>query len=452
MSNKNNYNITDNFELLLSDNSNLITQNNNIIIDPYSDNIKSHELDLIKNDRKDILITSLLKYIYDNETKNNNNKHSFGQFLEIISHTGLIRRDIINPKYDNVRNILLNNMIKTINIHNNNNQLIGVSNSNHIIKYNRTHTDVISKLKNVFSINTHNEKNIYKSFRLIREINSGGYGIIYEVQSLIDNKTYAIKKTKYNHISNGKWNNEVSIMSLLSHNNIIHYHSSWIDHDIIEKKDTRTIYLYIQMEICDIDLSKLLNMYDVENRKEYIYVLVKQILLGVRYLHSNNIVHRDLKPDNILIKLKGDDITIKLSDFGCSKLIDNNSSDDDDDDTEIKAVSKTDYKIILPRIPSSSCIGTVLYIAPEIENLRHYDYKSDIYSLGLILFEIISNISSVSEKIDKFRNIQDYLDIQNNPIHNIINKMISSNINDRPDINELLNLWSAKKIKNMFRC
>ena len=78
-------------------------------------------------------------------------------------------------------------------------------------------------------------------------------------------------------------------------------------------------------------------------KEEYIYVLIKQILLGVRYLHSNNIVHRDLKPANILIKLIGDDIKIKLSDFGCSKLIDNNSSDEDID-------IKPDYKIIMPRI------------------------------------------------------------------------------------------------------
>jgi len=254
-----------------------------------------------------------------------------------------------------------------------------------------------------------------------------------------------LKKTKYNHISNGKWNNEVSIMSMLSHNNIIKYHSSWIDYGVIDKTDNSSIYLYIQMEICDIDLSKLLDMYDLDNRKEYIYDLVKQILLGVRYLHYNNIVHRDLKPANILIKLIGDNINIKLSDFGCSKLLDNSSSEEDND-------IKVDYKISLPRIPSSKYIGTALYIAPEIQNLRHYDYSSDIYSLGLIIFEIISDITTVSEKIDKFRNIQNYLDTKNNPIHNIISKMISNNIKDRPNINELIKLWSSKKIKNIFRC
>jgi len=444
MSIKNNYTNESDISISSTDDNLIDYNNNNSVIKIHNDGIKSQELELIKNDRKDIFITSLLKYVYDNETKNNN--QSFKQFLEMIADTGLIRKNIINSKYDDVRNIVLNNMIRTIKIHdkNNNKKLINCP-SNHIIHYNNTYTNVLSKLENVLSINTLDEKNIYKSFRLIREINSGGYGTIYEVISLIDNKTYALKKTKYNHILNGKWNNEVSIMSMLSHTNIINYHSSWIDYGVIDNKDNNNIYLYIQMEICDIDLSKLLDMYDLDNRQEYIYDLVKQILLGVRYLHSNNIVHRDLKPANILIKLIDDDIKIKLSDFGCSKLIDNNSSDEDID-------IKTEYKMILPRIPSSECIGTALYIAPEIENLRHYDFSSDIYSLGLILFEIISNINTITEKIDKFKNIHNYLDTQNNPIHNIINNMISKNINDRPNINELIKLWSKKNIKSIFKC
>jgi serine/threonine protein kinase len=361
--------------------------------------------------------------------------------MDIIANPGIIRRDIINSTYDNIRNIVLNNIVKTIKLHDIN--TTNCTANNHVIHYDKSYTNITSNLKNVLSINTFDEKNIYKSFRLIREINSGGYGTIYEVLSLVDNKTYALKKTKYNNISNGKWNNEVSIMSLLSHNNIISYHSSWYDYEFIDKKNNSNIYLYIHMELCDIDLSKLLDMYDIDDRQEYIYAIIKQILLGVRYLHSNNIIHRDLKPANILIKLIDDDINIKLSDFGCSKIIENNNSGDD---------TKTEYNIILPRIPSSDHIGTSLYVAPEIENLKHYDIRSDIYSLGFIIFEIITHMTSFSDKITKFQNIHKYLDIHNNPVHNIIAKMISNDINDRPDINQVIKLWSAKNIKNMFKC
>ena len=91
--------------LLLPNDDDMITQ---------SDKIKIQEIHLIKQDKKDIFITSLLKYIYNNETKNSNNKDSFNGFLKIIANTGIIRHDIVNPKYDIVRNIVLNNIIKTI--------------------------------------------------------------------------------------------------------------------------------------------------------------------------------------------------------------------------------------------------------------------------------------------------------------------------------------------------
>lgn len=199
------------------------------------------------------------------------------------------------------------------------------------------------------------------------------------------------------------------------------------------------------MELCEIDLHKLLNMYNSDSRNEYVYDIFKQILLGIRYLHSNSIIHRDLKPANILIKLMGDDIKVKLSDFGCSKIINEYTTHTiNNKNTEIN-------NILLPRIPSSEYIGTILYVAPEIETLQHHDCSSDIYSLGLILFEMITDFISVSEKTDKFTNIRNNLNIYDNPIHNIINKMISINPNDRPNINELIRLWSSKQIKNIFK-
>lgn len=414
--------------------SNTYIHSDNSNIEPYN-NIVIQDIDLMiaKEDKKDLLISSLLKYIYNIETKYNKNNYSFNNFLKMISNTGLIRQNILNSKYDGIRNKVLNNMIKSIKMYNNN------------LLDNPDWINTISpKFENTLLSNIIDDKNIYKSFRLIRQINTGGYGTIYEIHSLIDNKSYALKKTKYNHISNNKWNNEVTIMSTLRHNNIICYHSSWIDYDIINRYDNN-IYLYIQMELCDIDLSKLLNMYNLENRKEYIYDIIKQIFLGVRYLHTNNIVHRDLKPSNILIKLIGDDIKIKITDYGCSKII-------KDEIIDKKIDCYTENKLILPRLPSSDCIGTVLYTAPEIENKRHYDYSSDIYSLGLILFEIVTDIPDIADKINKFKNINQYLNSQNNPVYEIVSSMISDNINNRPNINELISIWGKKKFKNMFKC
>ena len=65
-----------------------------------------------------------------------------------------------------------------------------------------------------------------------------------------------------------------------------------------------------------------------------------------------------------------------------------------------------------------------------------------------MVYQIISETTNITEKNEIFKNLKLNLDINNNPIHAIINKMISDNINDSPSINELIKLWSNKKIKN----
>ena len=82
---------------------------------------------------------------------------------------------------------------------------------------------------------------------------------------------------------------------------------------------------------------------------------------AIKILHQNNIIHRDIKLENIFMKFEGaSDFVIKLGDFGCSKI----------NNFESKC--------------STNC-GTLLYMAPEILKGDLYDYKCDLYSLGVCL-------------------------------------------------------------------
>jgi serine/threonine protein kinase len=388
-------------------------------------NKEDHEFELVNSSKKDILIASLLKYLYDNEfDKDDIDKDRYyDDMIKNLELNGLLQRKIISndeKEFDIIRDSLLDT-IKDIVLKQKNNKF-------HISYKNK---------ENKISIKN---KPLYRNFKVIRELENGAYGTIYEVKSLIDEKLYALKETEYDKCFDKKWNLEMKVMSILNNENIIKYHSSWIDFGFI---NSDKIYLYIQMELCDTDLSKLLCQYSYVERKLHIHTLFKKILLGVRYIHSKNIIHRDLKPSNILIKLDDDNINVKISDFGCSKIIENDDYYDEYRQKKIKLI--TDNSII----PSSEYIGTINYVAPEIENYEHHDFKSDIYSLGIILFELITDFNTLHEKAKKISNIHNYLK-PDNDIHKLIINMIDEDPNKRYTIDDIIKLWKNKKIKKYF--
>lgn len=92
---------------------------------------------------------------------------------------------------------------------------------------------------------------------------------------------------------------------------------------------------------------------------------MRQILEGVRYLHTRNIVHRDIKPENILCVGKTWPLTVKLTDFGLSNFLKEDSGED---------------AMLL------SHVGTSYYIAPEIVGKAGYGPAVDIWASGVVLY------------------------------------------------------------------
>ena len=226
-------------------------------------------------------------------------------------------------------------------------------------------------------------------------LGSGGFGNVYKVKNLIDECKYAIKVLNMDNLIQESFLilREVRILSKLKHPNIVGYYSSWMGVDDLDIEENGSfLKLYIQMELCDKNLNDYINeRSNIEESKNLTFV--KQISNGLKYIHQNNIIHRDIKPKNIFIK---NDFQIKIGDFGLSRtIIDGNT------------------KALIPQneLVYTSNLGCLIYSAPEQLNSNNYTFDVDIYSLGIIIFELFNLFRTEMEKIkeiSEFKEKEDY--------------------------------------------
>ena len=171
----------------------------------------------------------------------------------------------------------------------------------------------------------------------------------------------------------------------LEHPNIVKLY------DVIYDYDNHTIYLI--MEHCDGDFTTFQKRRAI--KEKFIQRYMRQFRDGLKYLIDNKIFHRDLKPHNILIKNN----IIKISDFGLAKEVSNITN---------KNVLKHTY------------CGSPMYMAPEMINYQKYDTRSDLWSIGVVIYEMITGTppfhvkdftqlkNKMTEKIvlpDKYKNL-----------------------------------------------
>ncbi len=273
-----------------------------------------------------------------------------------------------------------------------------------------------------------------ENFKIISKIGKGAYSIVYRVENIQDNKQYALKKVNLRNLSKKEIENalnEVHILASVKSKYIISYKESFID----ETDST----LCIIMEYADEgDLQKKITLYKklkISFLENEIWKIFIQITKGLKDLHEYNILHRDLKSGNIFLFKDG---TVKIGDLNVSK--------------------------ITSRGLGCTQTGTPYYASPEVWKDNPYNFKSDIWSLGCVLYEICmlntpfvcNNMNGLFNKImkGKFKKIDGKYSIQ---LNSLIEKLIVVKSDCRPSAKEILEFKEVKDkisefdaLKDMF--
>ncbi|MBR3611551.1 MAG: Stk1 family PASTA domain-containing Ser/Thr kinase [Oscillospiraceae bacterium] len=187
-------------------------------------------------------------------------------------------------------------------------------------------------------------------------IGVGGMANVYKAYDSIDDRAVAVKILRDEHMDNDellrRFRNESKAIAVLSHPNIVKVYDVSFNEDI----------QYIVMEHIDgITLKEYIDQQKVLRWKEAVHFTV-QILRALQHAHDKGIVHRDIKPQNIMLLEDG---TIKVADFGIARFA--------------RASQHT---------VTDKAIGSVHYISPEQAKGEVTDEKSDIYSVGVMLYEM----------------------------------------------------------------
>lgn len=234
------------------------------------------------------------------------------------------------------------------------------------------------------------KKDIISQYKVNRKIGQGQFGIVYEVERKADKQRFALKvvNLSQNKAFDAKETvRESKILKQLNHPCIIKF----IEAFITKKENQFNIITELATRG---DLNDRISQYKTNKNKieeNLILDWCTQICLALVHIHRKKIIHRDLKPQNLF--LSGHDL-IKIGDFGISK------------------------SLFFANQMAQTLVGTPLYMAPEIIEGKMYQFQVDMWSLGVILYELMAlsspfysnSIASIYTKImmGKYPELEDF--------------------------------------------
>ena len=194
-------------------------------------------------------------------------------------------------------------------------------------------------------------------YEILEVIGTGGMAVVYKARCHRLNRLVAIKILKDEHSRDEefrrRFHHEGEAVAMLSHANTVQVYD-------VSSSDNAD---YIVMELIDgITLKQYMEKKGVLNWKETLHFAM-QIAKGLEHAHSRGIVHRDIKPHNVMVLKNG---SVKVTDFGIARVM-----------------SKTNTL-------TKEALGSVHYISPEQAKGGWVDNRSDLYSLGVVMYEMMT--------------------------------------------------------------
>ncbi|CAM0942725.1 unnamed protein product [Alopecurus aequalis] len=211
-------------------------------------------------------------------------------------------------------------------------------------------------------------KDITGGFSDDQEIGRGGFAVVYKGK--VGSRTVAVKKLCDPFMDETKFHREVECLMRVKHKNVVRFLGYCADRQgNMGSYNGRLVMADVHHRLlCFEYIPKgSLDKYITDKHREWAmcYKIIKEIIEGMQHLHDNHIVHLDMKPANILLD---DNMSPKISDFGLSRWFPGNQNQD---------ITKT-------------VIGTLGYLSPELREAGVITHSADLYSLGVIIFEILT--------------------------------------------------------------
>ena len=263
-------------------------------------------------------------------------------------------------------------------------------------------------------------------YKIEKRLDSGQFGVVYLIQNKVTHQQFVAKVLQFKG-SGDKYkqmiDREVGILMHFQHPTIIPFYGfSPVD---FNKEKQFTIFMEVAKKgsLASILQKVRLSLADSDYDQTARQIILIGIARGMMYLHKHHIIHRDLKPGNILLD---ENFHPYITDFGISKFYE-----------------PQDY------LNQTQSCGTPAYMAPEVIRGNEYNAKVDVYSFGILMYEVVTDCDPYPDLTGSESQIKEYLlNPENRPkfkvpikesIQELIERCWSENPKNRPTFEEIFN-------------